>query len=537
LRLADFGGRFPSGTLAHGDLNGDLRFVVLPDRRIDGTLTIAPENATFTIPGTDAPRTVRLDGTLAEVVAGSSGVRGTMDLALHDSTDTALATLRGEVALPLLTRVGDPLGRQPVQGRLEGRAEDLAFLAGLTRQIDSAAGSAQAAATLTGTLNNSRVIGNFAVTDGAMRIPSLGVLVEQIQFRGSGDQNGEIAVQASMVSGGGDLTITGTTPLIPSADNPGRLEVRGTRFEAMNTPLLHMLISPSLDVRMALDSIAVRGEVGVPLARLEIADAPETAIKPSDDVILVDSANAVPPRRPFSGRVRLALGDSVSFSAFNFDAELAGAVTLSETGSRYPTAVGTLRIEEGEYQAYGQDLIIRNGEIRYTGGPLDNPGLSISATRSAQQGSDSVLAGLRITGTAKSPTVKLFSTPAMSETQVLSYLLTGAPASSGGAGGSLLNRTLTSLGLRGGNLLAAAFGHQVGLQDLTLTTENDVKGTALQIGRYIAPNLYVSYAIGVFDPVSTLRLRYVLSNHVTLLAETGKASGADVLIREEPRKP
>jgi translocation and assembly module TamB len=231
------------------------------------------------------------------------------------------------------------------------------------------------------------------------------------------------------------------------------------------------------------------------------------------------------------------LGDSVSFSAFNFDAELAGAVTLSETGSRYPTAVGTLRIEEGEYQAYGQDLIIRNGEIRYTGGPLDNPGLSISATRSAQQGSDSVLAGLRITGTAKSPTVKLFSTPAMSETQVLSYLLTGAPASSGGAGGSLLNRTLTSLGLRGGNLLAAAFGHQVGLQDLTLTTENDVKGTALQIGRYIAPNLYVSYAIGVFDPVSTLRLRYVLSNHVTLLAETGKASGADVLIREEPRKP
>ncbi len=537
LGLEGFGGRFPSGTLVHGNLNGDLRFAVLADNRMDGALRLVPGDATLTIPTGEVPRTIRLDGTLVDLTAGASGVRGTSELALHDSTGMELATLKADLALPGLTRVGERLAPQPIQGRLESRAKDLAFLAALTRQIDSAAGSARAGAALSGTLSDSRVTGTFSLTDAALRLPWLGILLEDIQFNGSGERNGEIAVRASLRSGGGDLTITGTTPMLPTAAKPGHLEVRGNRFEAANTPLFHAILTPRLDVRLAMDSIDVRGEVQIPLARLEIAEAPPTAIKPSDDVIVVDSTLPPPHSRPFLGQVRVILGDSVSFSAFNFDAELAGNVLLRQAANRPPTAAGTLRIEDGRYQAYGQDLNIRNGEVRYTGGPIDNPGLSITATRSARQGSDTIIAGLRITGTAKSPKVNLFSVPTMSETQTLSYLLTGGPVTGGGVGGNTIDKALTSLGLRGGNLLAAAVGHQIGFQEMTISTQNDIKGTALQIGRYLAPNLYVSYAIGVFDPINTLRLRYVLSNHLTLLAETGRVSGADVLVRTQPEKP
>jgi len=63
-----------------------------------------------------------------------------------------------------------------------------------------------------------------------------------------------------------------------------------------------------------------------------------------------------------------------------------------------------------------------------------------------------------------------------------------------------------------------------------------VKGTSLGFGRFLTPSLYVSYGIGLFDPVSTLRLRYVLSNHFTLLAEAGKAQSADALLKLEPGK-
>jgi translocation and assembly module TamB len=43
----------------------------------------------------------------------------------------------------------------------------------------------------------------------------------------------------------------------------------------------------------------------------------------------------------------------------------------------------------------------------------------------------------------------------------------------------------------------------------------------------------LSYGIGLFDPVSTLRLRYVLSSKWTLQAEKGAATGADLLYRVE----
>ena len=52
-------------------------------------------------------------------------------------------------------------------------------------------------------------------------------------------------------------------------------------------------------------------------------------------------------------------------------------------------------------------------------------------------------------------------------------------------------------------------------------------------GRYLTPNLYVSYGIGLFDPVSILKLRYVISSHWTLQAERGEAVGADVFYKIE----
>jgi translocation and assembly module TamB len=125
----------------------------------------------------------------------------------------------------------------------------------------------------------------------------------------------------------------------------------------------------------------------------------------------------------------------------------------------------------------------------------------------------------------------------MSETQILSYILTGAPVGAA-AGGGLLDRALTSLGLRGGSMLGPTLGSQVGLEQAKFSTARDVRGTSLAFGRFLTPKLYVSYGIGVFDPISTLRLRYVLSNRFTLLAEAGRVNSADALMKiESSKKP
>jgi translocation and assembly module TamB len=134
----------------------------------------------------------------------------------------------------------------------------------------------------------------------------------------------------------------------------------------------------------------------------------------------------------------------------------------------------------------------------------------------------------------KSPQVTIFSEPPMSQGRALEYLVLGRPLSqSGGTQGNLASQAASSLGLRGGNLLATTLGRGAGLDQARIETKGDLQQASFVAGKYLSPNLYVSYGIGLFDPVSTLRLRYVLSSKWTLQAEKGEAMGADILYRVE----
>ena len=102
-----------------------------------------------------------------------------------------------------------------------------------------------------------------------------------------------------------------------------------------------------------------------------------------------------------------------------------------------------------------------------------------------------------------------------------------------GADGNLASKAATSLGLRGGNLIAGTLGKGIGLDEARIETEGDLQKASFVAGRYLSPSLYVSYGIGLFDPISTLRLRYIVSDKLTLQAERGAATGADILFRIE----
>jgi translocation and assembly module TamB len=312
---------------------------------------------------------------------------------------------------------------------------------------------------------------------------------------------------------------------------PGRLRLEGDSVEAMNTAEVRLLASPRLDVSVAGDSVDVQGELRIPYARVELSDIPQTAVPPSDDVVFTDTAGTRAGQQRVTARVRVVLGDSISFKGFNFTADLGGDLLAVAVPKRPATGSGAIIIKEGHYKAYGQDLTISDGRLRFAGGPVDNPGLDIRATRTAE---DSVVAGVKIAGTLKSPQVTIFSNPPMSEGRALQYLVLGHPlGQTGGTQGSLASQAASSLGLRGGNLLAKSLGKGVGLDQARIETKGDLREASFVAGKYLSPNLYVSYGIGLFDPVSTLRLRYVLSSKWALQAEKGEASGADILYRVE----
>jgi len=121
---------------------------------------------------------------------------------------------------------------------------------------------------------------------------------------------------------------------------------------------------------------------------------------------------------------------------------------------------GELNVAGGKYNLYGQKLDIEKGRLIFAGGPIGNPGLDMRVIRKT----GTVLAGVRITGTADAPVLNLYSNPAMEESDILSYLLLGRPTNqASGTEGAVLTNAAASLGLSGGDLLARKLGKTYGL--------------------------------------------------------------------------
>jgi translocation and assembly module TamB len=144
------------------------------------------------------------------------------------------------------------------------------------------------------------------------------------------------------------------------------------------------------------------------------------------------------------------------------------------------------------------------------------------------------VAGLEVRGTLDDPEVTIFSEPAMMESQALAYIVLGRPMNSGSeSDGSRVTDAALALGLQRGNQIATRLGRSLGLDDMTVEAGGTLEEASLVAGTYVAPDLYVSYGVGLFEPVSIFRIRYMLSRRWTVRAESGKANSADLLFRIE----
>ena len=134
-------------------------------------------------------------------------------------------------------------------------------------------------------------------------------------------------------------------------------------------------------------------------------------------------------------------------------------------------------------------------------------------------------AGVRVTGTLKKPELKVFSVPAMTETEALSYLLTGrAPGQSGGQNLSLV----AALKASGAGNLTSELGRQLGLEELRVETGSNMAEASVVAGTYLSPRMYVQYVNELATRATVLRLRYDLTRRVQLQTESGAAQAVDI---------
>jgi translocation and assembly module TamB len=531
--LSFFKAWLPPDLQVTGDLNGTVRANGAASGLATAQVALTPGPGEIRFPG-EGGRTVtfRYEQGLLQARAGTAAAgEATARLVL-----AGVGTVNANAVLPRFTR-GAPLSSQPLRGKIDVNVNDLAFLEGFVPDLHKPKGALTVDYALSGTLGTPQVAGTARLQGGSADVPRFGLELREIQVAATGNGSGSLDLQASLRSGPGTINITGKTGLVPGPEAPVRLAIRGQRFQAMDTEEINALVSPDLNVTYAGQRVEIQGEVVVPKASVEIEKREKGSVAASKDVVFVNAQNQPAPDKSLatSARVRIVLGREVEIAVLGLKAKPTGSILAIEEPGKVTRGVGELVLNEGTFKAYGQDLKIERGRLVFAGGPISNPGVDVRASRTAKDGT---VAGINAKGTVQSPEVTLWSDPPMAQGDALAYLLLGRPLNQAQPQeGDRLANAATALGLRGGNLLAKKLAARFGLEEARIESENgSLEQASLVVGRYLSPRLYVTYGLGLFDAANTFRIRYLLNPKLTLQAESGAGTSADLLYTVERGK-
>jgi translocation and assembly module TamB len=431
---------------------------------------------------------------------------------------------------------GEPLAERPLSGRIALALDDLGFLGLLSPELDSASGALAGRFQLSGTVGDPRPEGQLSLSDGSLELAAPGLTIRDIGVRVASRDGSSFDFTGQARSGDGTLTLEGDAAL-DGEQTRLDLAIKGENFEVANTVNARARVSPDLRVGMNDAGISIRGEVRVPGAEITPRELPQSVVSASsDEVILSDEAETgvASAQRELDARVRVVLGDAVRVDGFGLKGRLTGALTVTQAPGQPTLGSGELSIVDGEYRAYGQGLVIETGKILFAGGPIDEPGLNIRALRRPAEG---IVVGVSVRGPLQEPEFNVFSEPGMTQSEQLSWLVLGRPLDGASEGeSSMIAQAALALGLKGGDFLAERLGGGLGVDTVGIETgsgeagaASDVNQAAFVIGKYLSPDLFVSYGIGLFDSISTVKLEYSLSQHWKVSTESSTiASGGDV---------
>ena len=513
-----------------GELNGNGAIVAAPNGALTGNVTITSDQGTIVYPDSASKALLSYKG--FHVDAALAPAQNTVTIAgdLNDG---------GRIDGHIVTGAADASGAMPLSGNLALNINNLSFIDFLTTQVSGTKGKVEAKFALSGSTKKPGVDGQLALAGFATEVPAAGLKLHDgnITVRSRDGENFDI--DGAIASDEGKLALKGNAGIAPDA--PIAITIQGDRFLAANIPGAKVYISPDLKIDRDAKRLRVGGTVQVPQMLVDLSKLPGggAAVVPSPDIVVTDD-QAPPPSAAANAPVEVEVtvklgagekldmdlrqGTEVHLIGFGLNSYLGGQLTVVQLPGKTPIGRGQINVN-GTFKAYGQDLAIEPGQGRllFAGTPVENPGLDIRATRAFPD--QNITVGLQVRGTAVAPRLTVFSTPAMEQSDALSYLVAGKPLSQlKGGEGNAVGSAASALGTAGGDLLAKSVGAKMGLDDVGVADNSSVGGAALTVGKYLSPRLYMSYGVGLFSPGQVVTLRYKLTRLFNFEMQNGTLS-------------
>jgi translocation and assembly module TamB len=410
-----------------------------------------------------------------------------------------------------------------IAGKIDAAMPTLAPFGAFVPTVTNLDGAVMAKIEIGGTIAALEFTGNVDATKLSADLGKLGIELREGSVRGEAKRTGGFNLAGAVASGKGRLEFDG------SMDERGVVDVkiRGKEFLAADIPAANVVVTPDLTLTGDAKGYLLRGEVSIPRAAINLQKLPQDeAPGVSPDVVVIRNGKEIVNKArasalPLQAVVTVNLGEKIEVTGYGLEATVNGQLTVRESPGEPTSGSGQLGIA-GRYKAYGQDLTIKDGRLLFAGTPLNNPRLAIVAMR---QIDDDQSTGLRIAGSAQRPIVTVISEPNVGEADALSYLVTGRSLSEvGSASGSsqdALASATRSLEGTGAGLVAQRIGARLGLDEAGVEENEMIGGSALTIGEYLSPRLYLSYGVGLFEPGEVIALRYKLSKDVGVRVQRG----------------
>jgi translocation and assembly module TamB len=463
---------------------------------------------------------------LHNLEASATASNGQLTMQLRaEGQQLGLIDASGRIALAGGTGRFAPPRDAPVAANININIPSLSWLGPMVSPTTIVEGSVQSAVTVGGTLSAPRLGGRM--TGNALRVLSAdtgvdlrqGVLESEFQDSRLVIRGLRFPSQDGYLMASGDVNLAEGRP-------SAQIAVKAERFALLDRSDRRLRISGESRIAWRAPRANITGAFTVNSGFVDIAS---TAMpKLSDDVVIVGQTQKNTGERGFPADVdvSVSLGEGVALRGRGLDALLAGQVRFVSAAGDSLRAHGTVQVTKGTFSAYGRELDIEQGVLRFNG-PLDNPSLDILAMRRGQE----VEAGVAVRGTALTPRVSLVSEPSVPEAEKLSWLVLGQGLERVGEGdmGTLQSAAgaLLSQGAQAGvqSQIARAFG----LDEVSVgTTQDSLQERIVTLGKQVSSRLYVSLERGLETATSVLHLRYTLSPKVTLEAEAGTRSALSV---------
>ena len=384
-------------------------------------------------------------------------------------------------------------GARELIGRANVEMDDIGLLGQLAMPaVDELSGRFVSNIKLSGTLADPHFSGEFSLDNGLIGYDLLGLRLEDIDVNGHVDAHDRGIMSGQFKAGEGTGKLDGRFVFEDLKKIRLEASLTGENLLLVNTDQLKLSTETDLKLELKPERLDINGYIRVPSAQLTPVNLLVGRINDSEDLLIedrtipVDGIQAKQAKTQIHGSLDLAFGDDVQVGVPGVETSISGSVNFLWDGEPVPVANGEYRLQ-GTVDVYGPVLVIENGHINFPNVPANNPVLNIRAERGIYGNTQVRSAGVQVGGTLKRSTLKAYTNPLTNEDRAWAILITGSDFD---------------------------YGQSVG---------------GFDVGTYIAPKLYVSYGISLFDDENVLSARYDLKKGFGIKVTSGQQdSGVDM---------